>query len=99
MKVLESGNPHGAWKKEIVCTGLGNGNDGCGAKLEINASDIFHTAHFDYGGGADHYMTIECVECKKWTDLKSNDAPAGVKRSVMNQPNRTQSNRCDNGAK
>lgn len=102
MKVLESGNPNGAWKKEIVCTGHGNGSDGCGAKLEINASDIFHTAHHDYGGGCDHFMTIECIQCRKWTDIKSSDVPSGVKHNVMNQPTRSSQSRSrssDNGAK
>lgn len=88
MKVLQSGDPAGAWKEEVKCTGNGNGNNGCGALLEVQAPDLFHTASFDYGGGSDHYITFSCPECNKWTDMKTHNIPYGVKNKILSEPHR-----------
>jgi hypothetical protein len=68
MNVLKPGVEGGLWKEEVLCTGGGNGNDGCGATLEVQAGDLFHTASTDMTGSTDDFITIECVLCKKWTD-------------------------------
>lgn len=84
MKVLQSGTPGGDWRAQVKCTGYGNGNHGCAALLEVEASDLFHTQRSDWRGDTtEHFVTIECPECKEWTDLK-NDAkvPYKVERTV-----------------
>lgn len=87
MRVIEPGVEGGLWKQEVRCTGAGNGNDGCGALLEVQAADLFHTANTDYGGDTTDYITIECPLCEKWNDLKQTGIPYGIRHSVLAQPN------------
>jgi len=57
MKVLEKGR---GWSLKQVCTGKGNGNGGCGAKLLIERGDIYVTHSYDYGGGHERFFTFKC---------------------------------------
>jgi len=75
MKVLEKGTGQTGWAKEFACSGAGNGGGGCKAKLLVEAGDLFHTHHYDYGGGHDRYTTFKCAECGVLTDITH---PAGV---------------------
>jgi hypothetical protein len=87
MKVIQSGKPGSAWSKEYVCTGKGNGENGCKAILEVEGGDLFHTCSFAMGERSD-YITFECPECHEWTDISSNDMPYGLRRNVFNQEQR-----------
>jgi len=87
MKVIQSGNPAGAWSKEYSCTGLGNGNGGCGAILEVNGNDIMHTYYTIMGREECHCFTIECPECKTWTDLIESDIPVAIRSKILKLPN------------
>ncbi len=69
MKVLEKGRPQRGWAKEFTCTGRGNGGGGCGAKLLVEFPDLYHTHHYDYGGGHDVYVTFRCADCGVETDI------------------------------
>ncbi len=69
MKVLKKGRPQKGWSKEYVCTGRGNGGGGCGARLLVSEDDLYHTHHYDYGGGHDVYVTFTCPCCGVETDV------------------------------
>jgi hypothetical protein len=69
MKVLEKGRPQKGWAKEFTCTGAGNGNGGCGAKLLVEQDDVYNTHRYDYGGGHDVFNTFRCPECGVQTDI------------------------------
>lgn len=104
MKIIQDGLPGGLWSKEVKCTGVGNGNSGCGALLEVQAPDLFHTSSSDYGGGTDHYITFECPCCKSWNDISTMDVPSGVRYKVLAEPNQVpgkpwRSPKTDNGTK
>lgn len=93
MKVIKEGVPGGLWHPQVTCTGAGNGNHGCGAILELEESDLFHTQHTDYGGDTEHYITIECPCCSRWTDIqKTVDIPYGIRSAVMAQKPRSSHN-------
>jgi hypothetical protein len=68
MKVLVKNSEK--WKKEVVCTGKGNGGLGCKSVLEIEAEDLYKTQNCDYRGDCDVYSTITCPECGVETDVE-----------------------------
>lgn len=70
MRVIKPGNKE-SWKAEIVCSGdLQGRHKACGAKLEIEQSDL---RHGDFGSGMDSSSEIlfyvVCCECGAWTDV------------------------------
>ena len=73
MKIIKEGRNQKGWAKELECTGEGNSKGGCGAILLVEEGDIFHTHHYDYGGGHDIYTSFECAACGVITDI---DAPS-----------------------
>jgi hypothetical protein len=77
MKVLEKGREQKGWSVEITCTGRGNGDGGCGAKLLVEQGDLFRTESH-CRDETDVFTTFECPECKVWTDLKEFSAPSHV---------------------
>jgi hypothetical protein len=85
MRVIKSGTPGGAWCKELKCTGIGNGSMGCGALLEVNGADLFHTTSSAMGE-RDHHVTFQCPECQEWTDVSSNLLPSGLANKIFTQP-------------
>lgn len=78
MKVLKKGRPQKGWAKKSKCTGAGNGNGGCGAKLLIEEGDLFFTYSHHYDGSSETYITFKCPECTIKTDIKSSDVPGEV---------------------
>lgn len=82
MRVIEEK----AWQREVTCTGAGNGQSGCGSKLEIGKEDIRY-----YGGksgdpsvdgtffAAPEAAVIRCPVCKVLTDLSKADRPEDFK--------------------
>lgn len=85
MKVIKEGKEGGLWSPQVECSGAGNGNAGCGAILEVSASDLFHTKNCDYTGDCDHYLTFECPLCKEWTDINQTKTavPHGIKSKIL----------------
>ena len=86
MKILETGKSS-VWEKEVVCTGKGNGGVGCGAKLLVEAGDVFTTTSCARDE-VDNHKTIMCPQCKSFTDLKDvlssvgNRGPVGKEKKV-----------------
>lgn len=75
MKVLEQGRAQKGWAKECVCTGHGNGNGGCGAKLLVERDDVYLTHSYHYDGSHEVYYTFQCAGCGVETDIKMSDVP------------------------
>jgi hypothetical protein len=79
MKILEPGRPQEGWSREEICTGVGNGNGGCGAKLLVEQEDLYRT---ESGSAMDQssesYTTFCCVSCGVETDMK--DVPSQIAR-------------------
>ena len=73
MKILQ---PGAGWSLEIVCTGRGNGDVGCGAHLLVEEADVFLTARDCMGRDYTEYATICCAACGEWTDITSTDTPS-----------------------
>ena len=80
MRVLEKGN---GWSMQVECTGKGNGNCGCGAKLLIEKNDIYLTHSYDYGGGHDIFYTFKCIQCGEETDIDEKLIPSGIRRRLL----------------
>lgn len=86
MKILKEGlevisqgdleSPDENWPKSRICTGSGNNNNGCGAALLIDRSDLHQTSHNYYGYAVDgvqpfltsYYLTFTCPCCDAKTD-------------------------------
>lgn len=79
MKVLEKGTGQRGWAKECFCTGKGNGNGGCNAKLMVEQTDLYITSSGDYAGGRDYYTTFTCCDCGVETDI---DVPSNIKAQL-----------------
>lgn len=69
MRVLEKGWMPAGWEKRLVCTGKGNGDGGCHAKLAVGADDLYMTYSHHYDGSSESYVTFMCPECEVETDL------------------------------
>ena len=82
MKVLQEGNPNG-WEIEQECTGKGNGDGGCKAKLLVNEDDIFVTTHTDLDGETDFYYTFQCPCCGVYTDIPTEAVVRRVRNKAM----------------
>ena len=76
MKVLEKGNPNG-WEIEQYCTGQGNGDGGCEAKLLVAEADIYLTKA-SHQGETDYYFTFKCPECGVETDIPKDKIPRRI---------------------
>lgn len=91
MKVLKKGRKQRGWTEEFICTGNGNGEGGCGAKLLVEQNDVFQTAHHRFDGSSDYYNTFICAACKVPTDIPSvpftpRDMTVKEKRIVQKLP-------------
>lgn len=80
MKVLKKGREQNGWAIETLCTGIGNGNGGCGALLLVEQGDLYKTHKYDYGGGHDIFITFRCPDCEVQTDL--DDVPGNVTNNI-----------------
>ena len=77
MKVLEKGRPQAGWSVETTCTGAGNGNGGCHAKLLVEQGDLYKTES-SARDETTTYTTFTCAECGVETDLPSHMIPGRV---------------------
>ncbi len=82
MKVIAKGRPQKGWAVEVACTGKGNGNGGCGARLLVDESDVFETQQ-NCRDETDYFTTFRCVECGVLTDLDG--VPAHVRETARKQ--------------
>jgi hypothetical protein len=74
LKIITPGNHMNLeWTGEFECTGRGNGNHGCGAKLEIQHSDLFGTYNSCMGRDETWFVTFMCPCCGAMTDLANTD--------------------------
>ena len=72
MKVLEKGSGQKGWSVKADCTGDGNGNGGCGAKLFVEQADMFLLPMMRQGSALKQdSATFECVECGVLTDIST----------------------------
>lgn len=78
MKVLKPGRPQKEWAKEYKCTGAGNKDGGCGAKLLVEKSDLFYTYASYMGRDEAWFVTFECPQCKVLTDVDAPFAPTSL---------------------
>lgn len=69
MQVLKPGRKQRGWSMEVICTGSGNGNGGCGATLLVEQDDVYQTFHEHYWGETSYYKTFTCGACGVETDL------------------------------
>lgn len=74
MKVLTKGTVSKPWSASLTCTGVGNGDQGCGAFLLVEQRDLFLTQGFTC---VDHdvCVTFKCCECGTLTDIFSSNQP------------------------
>lgn len=87
MKVLEEGTP---WTKEFYCTGKGNNETGCGAKLLVEEPDLFQTKRSDWLDiSADYFVTFQCPKCTVLTDIPPKSAPQ--RQHPFRKPNQAES--------
>lgn len=71
MKVLKKGRKQKGRSIKLSCTGEGNGDGGCGAKLLVSEYDMYNTySHALHE--TDTYITFECPECGVETDVDEN---------------------------
>jgi hypothetical protein len=75
MRILEPGRPQAGWAKEVTCTGAGNEGGGCGAKLLVEAHDLYRTESHARDETTT-YVTIMCEACGVETDLWNSDSPS-----------------------
>ena len=81
MKVLKEGREQRGWSKEADCTGAGNGNGGCGAKLLVEEGDLYETRSHHYDGSTEYYVTFRCSACGVETDMSS--VPSRVRNKLV----------------
>ena len=75
MKILKPGRPQTGYSIKCTCTGAGNGNGGCGAKLLVEAADLYLT-HSHCRDETDGYVTFKCSACGVLTDIAKPTAAA-----------------------
>lgn len=78
MKIIVPGREQKGWSTEAICTGNGNGDGGCNAKLLVEQDDLFTTAFGHHDGSTDTYVTFKCEGCGVLTDLPDNKVPSAV---------------------
>ena len=84
MRIFKQENPN-VWKIEAICTGHGNDDKGCGAKLVINENDIFVTAHFGSVCETEFFFSFRCPKCGKLTDVPKKNIPREVRKNAMRE--------------
>lgn len=82
MKILEIGKSD-FWETEQICTGRGNGNGGCGAKLLVAETDIYITKSLSIEDNIFTDYTFKCPCCSKETDIPKRKIPRSVRRNIM----------------
>lgn len=81
MIILEAGRNQKGWATEAFCTGHGNGNGGCGAKLLVEQDDLFETSS-SCMGEVDYFTTFKCAACTVLTDLPTSAVPPAIRQNL-----------------
>ena len=68
MEIIKPGRPQAGWSKEFKCTGAGNGDGGCGAKLLVSEYDMYETGS-SHQGESERHATFCCQQCGVETDV------------------------------
>lgn len=90
MKVIKKGKP---WSVEAMCTGAGNGDGGCGAKLAVEEGDLYITESHSRDETEQH-VTFRCCDCLAETDVGKNKVPSAIQgRLSKKSPGQRQSER------
>jgi len=82
MKLLKTGRAQRGWSREFKCTGLGNGQGGCGATLLVEEADLYRTSSSHYDGSTESHTTFLCLACGVETDVS---VPAQVEMRLPNK--------------
>lgn len=86
MRTLTKGNKETqGWSKKLICTGKGNGNDGCHALLLVEFDDLFYdTLKYRRNGDETETFisTFRCHDCGALTDLAKNEEPKEFPRPI-----------------
>lgn len=89
MQVLKKGTGQQGWARKEICTGSGNGGQGCGAELLVEEGDIYRTSSSSYDGSSEHYKTFTCSECGVETDMKNVPYSVGDRARPARKPKGT----------
>ncbi len=81
MKILKNGREQTGWSIESICTGKGNGDGGCGAKLLVEQKDLFETRGYHYDE-TDYFTTFTCPCCGIHTDLPESLVPRKIREGL-----------------
>lgn len=81
MKTIAPGRPQQGWATEATCTGLGNGNGGCKAKLLVEQADLYRTESHARDETTP-YTTFTCSQCGVETDLQDSSVPTHVRQNL-----------------
>ena len=73
MKIIKPGRQQDGWTEQYKCTGEGNKGGGCGAVLEVNKADLFHTTRCSLD--VEYFMTFKCCACGVLTDIDDRETP------------------------
>lgn len=92
MKVIKPGREQKGWALECVCTGKGNGDGGCEAKLLVEEDDMYITSSSAYGE-VDYYNTFKCCCCGVETDIPDSNVPGRVKHLMQKKRDERQRDR------
>lgn len=77
MRILKAGRKQKGWAKEFDCTGKGNGDGGCGARLLVEIGDLFLTrSHIR--DECEVFVTFKCAACGVLTDIKHSEGPPNI---------------------
>lgn len=80
MRVIEEN----VWKKELSCTGSGNGGKGCKSLLEVEMDDLRYYSGVSGFGAYDRDAAVcfRCPCCNQLTDLPSSEWPHNPQRRL-----------------
>ena len=83
MKILKEGNLND-WEIEQRCTGAGNDEPGCNARLLVAEEDIFiTTCSAYYNDDKEYYYTFKCPCCGALSDISDEDIPLSIRKRIM----------------
>lgn len=80
MKVIKKVKKQAGWSKEYSCTGKGNDDEGCGARLLVSEEDIFITKS-NCLHETDYYYTFKRPECAALTNVRG--IPGYISKKAM----------------
>lgn len=85
MHVIKPGLWQQGYTTEVVCTGHGWGDNGCGAVLSVEVTDLFYIALLDQDGSdnGDRLALFACPQCSAQTTVDG--VPANVLYRLPNQ--------------